>query len=106
MVQGKCTAPVPSAQDKTTMKCVDCKFYLANYCKKYDEVTKPDSEVRCVGFEATVQNDCYYNATCGECCFFTQCNDDMSVDGWCDFHNATVKPDGCNCEAWEPRVEL
>lgn len=41
-----------------------CKGYQANYCKTYDEVTSPDSEVRCIGYDP--------RETCGGCCYFDQ----------------------------------
>ena len=72
------------------MKCGECKGYCANYCHTYDEITHPDSEVSCVGYEPT--------ATCGECCYY--------ANGWCEFYNASVNADGSACEAWEPVVEL
>lgn len=72
---------------------------MANFCKKYDEVTTPDSEVRCVGYEPT--------ATCGECCFASKKLRTFDANHiWCKFFMTEKDAGDAACEAWEPVVEL
>lgn len=35
----------------TLYKCGNCKHYRASYCQKYDEVTREEDIVKCIGFD-------------------------------------------------------
>lgn len=72
------------------MNCIDCQSYRENYCKTYDEVTRPDNEVLCIGFDP--------RETCGGCCYYDS--------GHCEFYGSDRKPSTAACEAWEPKIEL
>lgn len=72
------------------MKCIGCKGYQANYCKTHDEVTSPDSEVRCIGFDP--------RETCGGCCYYD--------GGHCEFYGCEKEKGTAACEVWEPKIEL
>ena len=77
-------------KENITHRCGECKGYNANYCNTYDEVTSPDSEVRCIGFDPS--------ETCGGCCYY---------DGrHCEFHGVDIMQVHAACEAWEPKIEL
>jgi hypothetical protein len=79
-------------------KCGKCKGYRANFCNTYDEVTKEDSEVRCIGFDPT--------ATCGECCYASENEELGSECVWCEFHDVKMNKNSVACDAWEPKIEL
>lgn len=42
-----------TANDRST--CGQCHFFASNYCTKYDEATKPEYLVTCVGYEPKIQ---------------------------------------------------
>lgn len=73
-------------------RCGQCRYYMAKYCKKYDEVTEENAEVRCVGFEGI-------DEMCGNCHFI----DDKE---WCEFYNFKVNKSGVACYAWQPKIKI
>lgn len=77
-------------RDNITHRCGECKGYNANYCNIYDEVTKEDSEVHCIGFDP--------KSICESCCY--------REDFWCDFYKTQASKTKTDCEAWEPKIEL
>ena len=76
-----------------TPRCGGCRHYAAHHCLRYDETTKPESVVRCVGYEPrqAAADDC------ASCCYME--------DGHCEFYERPM----CGvtgCEAWEPVIEM
>lgn len=77
-------------KENITHRCGECKGYNANYCNTYDEVTKEDSEVRCIGFDPS--------ETCGGCCYYDQPH--------CEFYGCDKDADTAACNVWEPKIEM